>query len=136
MAGLFIDEWSESIPATEETTGLGFHFDAPGARPPQSILLAVPSDPSAENWTLDGLVDVVNEGMSLARLRAVRPQDLSGLGLILPGIFLSNNFKQDVPTVDFANMLDKNLALLRATSGQSNVSAVMKMAAGTTLPFE
>lgn len=136
MAGLFIDEWSESIPATEETTGLGFHFDAPGARPPQSILLAVPSDPSAEHWTLDGLVDVVNEGMSMTRLRAVRPQDLSGLGLILPGIFLSNNFKQDVPTVDFTRMLDKNLALLRATSGQSNVSTVMKIAAGTTLPFE
>ena len=81
LAGLFIDEWSESIPATEETTGLGFHFDAPGARPPQSILLAVPSVPTAENWTLDGLVDVVNEAMSLARLRAVRPQDLRGLGL-------------------------------------------------------
>ena len=30
LAGLFIDEWSESIPATDETTGLGFHFDAPG----------------------------------------------------------------------------------------------------------
>ena len=39
----------------EETTGLGFHFDAPGARPPQSILLAVPADPAAQNWTLDGL---------------------------------------------------------------------------------
>jgi hypothetical protein len=34
--------------------------------------------PGAENWTLDGLVDVVNEAMSLA-VRAVRPQDLTGL---------------------------------------------------------
>jgi hypothetical protein len=136
MAGLFIDEWSESIPSAEETTGLGFHFDAPGARPPQSILLAVPSDPSAEHWTLEGLVDVVNEAMSLARLRAVRPQDLTGLGLILPGIFLSNNFKQDVATVDFAKMLDRNLSVLRAASGQHSASSFMTMAAGTTVPFE
>jgi len=133
---LFVDEWSESIPATQETTGLGFHFDAPGARPPQSILLAVPADPAAENWTLDGLVDVVNEAMSLARLRAVRPQDLTGLGLILPGIFLSNNFKQDVPTVDFAKMLAKNFALLRAAGGQNSELSFMKMAAGTTALFE
>jgi hypothetical protein len=98
LAGLFIDEWSEVDSDDErKTTGLGFHFDAPGARPPQSILLAVPSDLSVDHWTLDDLVDVVNEAMALARLRAVRPQDLAGLGLILPGIFLSNNFKQDVP---------------------------------------
>jgi hypothetical protein len=136
LAGLFVDEWSESIPATVETTGLGFHFDAPGARPPQSILLAVPADPTADHWTLDGLVDVVNEAMALARLRAVRPQDLAGLGLVLPGIFLSNNFKQDVPTVDFRKMLDANLAILRAAAGQNSDASFMKMAAGTTTLFE
>jgi hypothetical protein len=136
LSGLFIDEWSESIPATEETTGLGFHFDAPGARPPQSVLLAVPSDPAADHWTLEALIDVVNEAMALARLRAVRPQDLEGLGLILPGIFLSNNFKQDVPTVDFVRMLESNLAVLREASGQTNAQTAMKMAAGTTTPFD
>jgi hypothetical protein len=136
MAGLFIDEWSESIPATEETTGLGFHFDAPGARPPQSVLLAVPADPAADHWTLDGLVDVVQEAMALARLRAVRPQDLQGLGLVLPGIFLSNNFKQDVPTVDFLKMLESNLSILREASGQISNASFMKMASGTTNLFE
>jgi hypothetical protein len=45
---------------------------------------------------------MVNEAMSVTRLRAVRPQNLPGLGLMLPGIFLSNNFKQDVPTFNFA----------------------------------
>jgi len=129
VAGLFVDEWMESIPSDEETTGLGFHFDAPGARPPQAILLAVPADPAAQNWTLDGLVDVVNEAMALARLRAVRPQDLQALGLILPGLYLSNNFKQDVPSVDFATLLDKNLAILKSAN-QLVGSAVM--AAGKT----
>ena len=136
LSGLFIDEWSETIPTDKETTGLGFHFDAPGARPPQSILLAVPADPAAENWTLDGLVDVVEEAMALARLRAVRPQDLKGLGLMLPGIFLSNNYKQDVPSVDFAKMLDKNLSVLRAAGGQASEKSFMKMADGTTTLFE
>ena len=136
LSGLFIDEWSETIPTDQETTGLGFHFDAPGARPPQSILLAVPADPAAEHWTLDGLVDVVEEAMALARLRAVRPQDLKGLGLMLPGIFLSNNYKQDVPSVDFSKMLDKNLSVLRAASGQNSQQSFMKMADGTTTLFE
>jgi hypothetical protein len=136
LCGLFVDEWSESIPSTRETTGLSFHYDAPGARPPQSILLAVPADSSAENWTLEGLVEVVNEAMALARLRAVRPQDLTGLALILPGIILSNNFKQDVPTVDFAALLDRNLALLRVAAGQGSTTTVMKMASGTTSLFE
>jgi hypothetical protein len=131
LAGLYVDEWMETIPSDEETTGLGFHFDAPGARPPQSILLAVPSDVAATNWTLDSLLATVNEAMALTRLRAVRPQDLKGLGLLLPGIYLSNNFKQDVPSVDFAKMIEKNLSVLKFASGQSSGSAVM--ARGTTL---
>ena len=130
VAGLFVDEWVETIPTDEETTGLGFHFDAPGARPPQSILLAVPADPAVPNWTLDGLLDVVNEALALARLRAVRPQDLQGLGLLLPGIFLSNNFKQDVPSVDFSGLLMKNLAIVR---NASQVSGVATMALGKTV---
>lgn len=136
LAGLFVDEWSESIPATQETTGLGFHFDAPGARPPQSVLLAVPSNPTVDAWTLDALVDVVNEAMALARLRAVRPQDLTGLGLVLPGIFLSNNFKRDVPTVDLVAMIEASLSVLRVANGQNSDSSFMKMAAGTTALFE
>ncbi|HEY4957525.1 MAG TPA: hypothetical protein VII31_06885, partial [Caldimonas sp.] len=130
LAGLFVDEWMESIPASEETTGLGFHFDAPGARAPQAILLAVPADPATQSWTLDGLLGVVNEAMALARVRAVRPQDLQALGLILPGIYLSNNFKQDVPSVDFGGLLAKNLAILRSAS---EVRGNATMALGKTL---
>lgn len=136
MAGLFIDEWSETIPADHETTGLGFHFDAPGARPPQTMLLAVPADPSADSWTLDALLATVNETMALTRLRAVRPQDLTGLGLVLPGIYLSNNFKRDVPSVDFAKMLARNLSVLRAAGGEASANSYMKMAAGTSVAFE
>lgn len=136
MAGLYIDEWSESIPSTHETTGLSFHFDTPGARAPQSMLLAVPSDPQAQNWTLDELLGVVDEALALSRLRAVRPQDLQGLGLLLPGLFLSNNFHRDVPTVDFARMLEKNLSVLRAAYGQNSSKSFMKMADGKLVVSE
>jgi hypothetical protein len=33
------------------TTGVAFNFDAPGARPPQSIVLAV-APPGPAKWTL------------------------------------------------------------------------------------
>ncbi|HEY9027870.1 MAG TPA: hypothetical protein VIP05_26485, partial [Burkholderiaceae bacterium] len=108
---------------------------APGARPPQAMLLAVPADPAMPNWTLDALLEVVDEAMALARLRAVRPQDLQGLALLLPGIFLSNNFKQDVPSVDFSGLVAKNLAALRSASGVST-GGVVQMAAGKVLMTE
>jgi hypothetical protein len=136
LAGLFIDEWSESIPSTKETTGISFHFDAPGARAPQSVLLAVPADTGEPNWTLDALLATVDEALALSRLRAVRPQDLKGLGLLLPGIFLSTNYQRDVPSLDFASLVTKNLSVLRTAAGATSANAVMKMAAGKTFLSE
>jgi len=133
VAGLYLDEWTESIPQSQDTTGLGFHFDAPGARPPQSILLAVPADSSVDAWTLDALLATVNEALALAKLRAVRPQDLSGLGLILPGIYLSNNYRRDVPSLDFSKMVAKSLASLRATAQITGAASSAVMAAGKTI---
>ena len=136
LAGLFVDEWSETIPSTEETTGLSFHFDAPGARAPQTMLLAVPADPAAQNWSFDELLGVVDEALALARLRAVRPQDLQGLGNLLPGLMLSNNFKRDVPTLDFATLIEKNLGSIRAAYGQNTPKSFMTMAAGKLVVSE
>jgi hypothetical protein len=133
IAGLFIDEWSETLPNSEQTTGMAFHFDAPGARPPQAVLLAVPADPAAEAWTLDALLATVTEAMALARLRAVRPQDLQGLGLILPGLFLSNNYRRDVPSVDFSKMLATSLDKLRAGAGNAGAGTPATMAEGKGL---
>ena len=136
LAGLFVDEWSESIPATEETTGLSFHFDAPGARAPQTMLLAVPSDPAADSWSFDELLGVIDEALALARLRAVRPQDLQGLGNLLPALMLSNNFKRDVPSLDFATLIEKNLGTIRAAYGQNTAKSFMTMAAGKLVVSE
>lgn len=100
LAGMMCDEWPEFIPDPFQTAAISFHYDAPGARPPQSILLAVPPRADQTNWTFDEVLDVLHEAWDLARLRAVRPRDLgSGLGLILPGNYLPHDYTGDLPGV-------------------------------------
>lgn len=106
LAGLLIDEWQEFVPSAWQTTAISFHYDAPGSRPPQSILLAVPPRLKMESWTFDTLLATVQEAFDLAQLRAVRPQDLvDGLGLLLPGNFLPENPTPDVPSVRFSELV-------------------------------
>lgn len=119
LAGLRVDEWQEAVPDRVQTTGLAFHCDAPGARPPQSLLLAVPPQLEMAEWRFDQLLDTVHEAMDLARLRCVRPKDLvNGLGALLPGNFLPQHPGTEVPGValwqmarKFAVLADKSVAL-------------------------
>jgi hypothetical protein len=105
VAGLLVDEWAEFIPDPFQTAAIGFHYDAPGARPPQSILLALPPRANQENWTFDDVVDVVHEARDLATLRAVRPRDLEGgLGVLLPANYLPQNYTDDLPSVQLLKL--------------------------------
>jgi len=72
FCGLLIDEWVETVPSPNETTGVAFHYDQPNNAPPQALLLAVPSDRRA-TWDLNSLEAVLHETMDLARLRAMAP---------------------------------------------------------------
>ena len=85
-AGLLVDEWVERVPATRQTTGVAFHFDAPASRPPQALLLAVTPDEETA-WSLDLVVATLMQTLEDARLRAVSPQALSAWGHHLPAIF-------------------------------------------------
>ena len=89
VAGLLIDEFSEALPATDQTTGIALHFDAPSSRPPQSLLLAVPrmTGDVPEPWTFEGLCDALIDTVALAKLRAVDPDILQGFGHHAPAIF-------------------------------------------------
>ena len=116
LAGLQVDEWQEVIPDRVQTTGVAFHYDAPGARPPQSVLLAVPPRVAMEHWTFDEVLATVHEAFDLAQLRCVRPKDLvNGLGAFLPGNFLPQNFGAEVPSVELWQMARK-YAVLAGTS--------------------
>jgi hypothetical protein len=39
--GLLVDMWTETVPADSRQLRVTFHYDAPGARAPQAVLLAV-----------------------------------------------------------------------------------------------
>lgn len=75
LAGLVIDEWVEVVPANEVTTGISFNYAAPGARPPQSVLVAV-APAGAARWDVETLEKTLLETLELAHLRAVDPQAL------------------------------------------------------------
>jgi hypothetical protein len=79
-SALVLDELIEVLPEPEVTTGLAVHYDAPAARPPQSILLAVHPGSGAP-WGPGMLDDVVTEALALARLRLVELEDLASTGL-------------------------------------------------------
>jgi hypothetical protein len=88
LAGLFCDGWSEVVPNRTETTGLAFHYDAPGARPPQAILLAAPPEPPNSAWTVNSILETVMEARRITPLRAVTPADLRWMGTMLPPVWL------------------------------------------------
>lgn len=71
-----LDSWSEVVPATEHSTHVAFHYDAPGARAPQAILVAVPPAVD-EALDTDVLVDIVLETRELARARMAVPSVLT-----------------------------------------------------------
>ncbi|MFY9578158.1 MAG: hypothetical protein WAQ33_02430, partial [Gaiellaceae bacterium] len=89
VAVLVIDEFVEVVPAEETTTALSFAFDAPGARPPQTILLAVPPVPGAA-WTVDTLAEVIGETVDLAKIRMVDLSAVAWAGRFVPTIYLTD----------------------------------------------
>lgn len=75
QCGLLVDEWTEVIPAKEETTGIAFHYDQPNTEPPQVMLVAVPPKLTGK-WQWKDLIDTIHETMDMAKKRAVEPAQL------------------------------------------------------------
>jgi hypothetical protein len=89
QAGLLVDEWSEVVPTKDETTGITFHYDAPNAEPPQTLLLAVTPEVTG-SWKWDDLVATLNETLDMAKKRAVEPGHIDGTKYanLFPGIMV------------------------------------------------
>jgi hypothetical protein len=105
-AGLLLDEWTEVMPAATETTGLAFHFDQPGSRAAQAILLAVAPDDRAA-WDTASLAHVLLETLDLARLRMVDNATLGQLGHYLPGLYLPYNTDGSAISVDVYRLMPR-----------------------------
>ncbi len=89
VAGLLVDQWTETIPSDLVTTGVSFQYDAPGTQAPHALLLAVPGRyTTAGYWTTDVVRDIVKDTLDLAKVRLVDPDALLGTGGLLPGLFL------------------------------------------------
>jgi hypothetical protein len=115
LAGFVCDEWLEVIPNAVETTALSFHYDAPGARPPHMMILAVPPAFNMTTWDFQTLSDTITETFNLAQLRAVGPKEMQVLsGAMLPAIYLPNNFTKDVPSTDLLKIRAKYLDVVVA----------------------
>ncbi len=85
--GLLVDEWTETLPAAELTTGVSFHYDQPDSQPPQTLLLVVP--PAVRpGWLWEDLVQTLHDTLELAKNRAVEPVHLqdSVYGPLLPAL--------------------------------------------------
>lgn len=82
---LIADDFLGVTPAAEANVGLAMRYDAPNARPPQSVLLAVHPDFSGQTpWTFETLQSLVHEVLVLSWLRVVEPEDLANSGADRP----------------------------------------------------
>jgi hypothetical protein len=111
LAGLVLDQWTETLPAESQTTGLTFHYDAPGARAPQCVLLAVPPDPAADRWDFDSLLGAVREARDLARLRLVDLQSVEGASRFLPATWFPFNLQAESPWIDFGALQNAEVVI-------------------------
>jgi hypothetical protein len=103
LSGLVVDEWVELVPAAETTTGVAFQYDAAGARPPQSVLLAV-TPPGIREWRFETLEKTLLETLELARLRTLDPRALDDEVLfrrLLPAVSLGLNPVGEALSTDF-----------------------------------
>jgi hypothetical protein len=90
LAGLLVDEWVEIMPGRMTTAAVSFHVDAPGASPPQTMLLAVSPDPN-RRWSIDLLDSTLQDTLALAQERMVDPDFVPSLGHLLPALLLARN---------------------------------------------
>ena len=105
VAGLLIDEWTETVPSPQETTGLVFHFDQPSARAPQAILLAVAPD-ARTTWDFETLEATLLETLELAKLRTVDLTALSEASPFLPALYFAQGPPEATTvTADFSRLV-------------------------------
>jgi len=94
-----LDGWAEVIPDESHTASAAFRFNAPGARAPQAILLAV-TPVSGEEMTTAGVQATVAQARASAHARMARAEDLGIIDLLTAGVlpaFENGGFQYEVP---------------------------------------
>jgi hypothetical protein len=104
VAALVVDEWSEVIPAATQTTGVAFHANAPGARAPHAILLAVHPAPG-QPWDRSTLERTLRSTLDLCKLRAVDLECVTWVGRFLPALYIPTSELENVPHLPIREMV-------------------------------
>jgi hypothetical protein len=114
-SGLLLDEWPEILPNSEEDAGVVFHFDAPGAQAPQSVLLAVPPA-RTERWSYDALEEILLDTLRMARVRALDLSNLGQYGQLLPMAYLAANPQNAAIATSFVGLAVADAVIVEARS--------------------
>jgi hypothetical protein len=116
VRGLVLDEYVEVLPAPTVTTGVAQHYDAPNARPPQSVLLALHPNPS-QPWGWELIEETVLKALALARLRLVELDDLASTALdeYFPLTYLRDGVGDTTPVAELTAGIDWSVIMLEAT---------------------
>ena len=75
FCGLLIDEWVESIPSLEETTGIAVNINKPNAQPPQALLCSIKCN-GTPGWNYPEIVQSVLHAFKLSVIRGADPDKL------------------------------------------------------------
>jgi hypothetical protein len=100
-AGVMLDEWVERIPSATQPASVAFHFEEPGARAPQALLLAVCPD-NRETWDDEILQAILAETLELAKIRTVDLASVQQVGQILPALYFALNLQGATISTQFA----------------------------------
>ncbi len=85
-----VDAFSEAVPMPHRTTMTAFGFNAPAARAPQAILLAVPPRPR-QRLDEEVLLQICIETRRLAHARLAHAEDLGAFQALTPTMLLQVN---------------------------------------------
>ena len=114
LAGLLLDQWTETTPNANEMAGVTFNYDTPTNRSPHAVLLAVPAAKPAPLWSYDSIEAVVSEALALAKLRAVDSTALfsakpsptqPNLNQYLPATYLAANTSNETISTRFDDIV-------------------------------
>lgn len=85
LAVTLLDSWAEVIPDTDRRAAAAFRFNAPAAKAPQAVLVAV-TPVRGQAVDADMVLRAVMEARKTAQARTARPEDLGNLDLFLGGV--------------------------------------------------
>jgi hypothetical protein len=114
QAGIFVDEWVEYIPNSEEVSGVSFNYNQPDSEPPQTLLLAV-APQNTGTWSWEDLQNCVIETFELAKKRTLSPENIwldpaGNFYQVLPAVIAASSYNagdSSTITIDF-NKIFKN----------------------------